>query len=219
MDSRFGPIWNTDAGDGRWRFILRNHLPPLAGARVLDLGANNGFNAIQMLRSGAHEVIAIERDERAIRQGGFVKDLSSGRMIVGTCSRTCTTVWSGSPEMDLGSFNIATALCSLYYLEDAAIADVVRHVSTIADTMVLQCNTDRGVHRSDPRTFEKASIEYALEVLRRNGFPSTQVVAPGGYPRPLVIGCVGDRGAPPLRSMVDRRSTSRPTPEARVTHT
>ena len=128
--------------------------------------------------------------------------------------------------MDLGSFNIATALCSLYYLEDAAIADVVRHVSTIADTMVLQCNTDRGVHRSDPRTFEKASIEYALEVLRRKGFPSTQVVAPGGYPRPLVIGCVGDRGAPPLRSMrgssinqqADARSSGDPHMTTRLDH-
>jgi serine/threonine protein kinase len=200
---RFGPIWNTEVGDGRWRFILRDHLPPLTGARVLDLGANNGFNAIQMLRAGAREVVGVERDERAIAQGRFVKDLFEWADAALYPLIYVHDDVARLTEVDLGTFDFVTALCSLYYLDGEAIAAVIRHVSRIADTLVLQCNTDRGVHRSDTQTFEKASIEFAVEALQRNGFPATQVVAPRGYPRPLVIGRVGSR-------------VSRPTGEARV---
>jgi hypothetical protein len=83
---------------------------------------------------------------------------------------------------------MVTALCSIYYLDDDEIEVVIRHVSSITDTMVLQCNTDRGIRRSDPRTFEKATVQYALDALQRNGFPRTTIIAPPGYSRPLVIG-------------------------------
>jgi serine/threonine protein kinase len=185
---RFGPIWNTEVGDGRWRSILRDHLPPLAGARVLDLGANNGFNAIQMLRSGAREVVAVERDGRAIAQGSFVKDLFEWADDRAYPLSFLHDSMQRIPELDLGTFDVSTALCSLYYLDDDEITSLIRHVSTIAETMVLQCNTDRRIPRSDPRTFEKASLKYALEALERNGFAATHVVAPPHYPRPLVVG-------------------------------
>lgn len=185
---RFGRIWSTDAGHGRWRYILRDNLPPLAGARILDLGANNGFNAIQMMRAGAREVVAVERDRHAIAEGCFVKELfewADNRFYPLTylCERM-----ERLPRLAIGTFDLVTALCSIYYLDDHEIGTLVRHVSTISDTVVLQCNTDRHLHRSDPRTFQKASVEYATAALRRNGFPHTRLVAPRGYSRPLLIG-------------------------------
>jgi hypothetical protein len=95
---------------------------------------------------------------------------------------------TAAPTFELGTFDFVTALCSIYYLEDDDIASVIRYVSSISDTFVLQCNLDRRIARSDPRTFEKASLEYAEKVLAANGFPSLTTIAPPGYSRPLVIG-------------------------------
>jgi serine/threonine protein kinase len=185
---RFGKIWRTDVGYGRWRYILRDNLPSLAGARVLDLGANNGFNAIQMMRLGAREVIAVENNDEAIAQGGLVKELFEWADNRSYPLSYVRDSMARLPHLDLGTFDLVTALCSIYYLDDEEIALVVGHVSTIADTLVLQCNTNRRIHRFDPRTYERASVEYALDALQRNGFPVTRIVAPIGYSRPLVIG-------------------------------
>jgi SAM-dependent methyltransferase len=184
----FGDIWRTDAGYGRWRYILRDSLPSVAGARVLDLGANNGFNAIQMMRVGAREVVAVERDDRAIAQARAVKELfewADGRSYPLTYVREDIATL---PRIDLGSFDLVTALCAIYYLSDEDIPRLVRHISTVTDMFVLQCNTDPSVHRSDQHTFAKASVAYAVAALQQNGFSSIRVVAPRGYSRPLVIG-------------------------------
>jgi hypothetical protein len=175
-------------GYGRWRYILGESLPPLTDARVLDLGANNGFNGIQMMRLGAREVLAVEIDDGAIAEGALVKELFEWADNRFYDLRYVRESMARLPQLDLGRFDLVTALCSIYYLDDHEIDTVVRHVSTIADTLVLQCNTDRGIDRSDARTYEKASAGYALCALQRNGFPHTRVVAPRGYSRPLVIG-------------------------------
>ena len=185
---RFGGIWSTDVGYGRWRYILRDNLPILRGARVLDLGANNGFNAIQMMRSGAGEVVAVENDGGAVAQGQLVRELFEWADNRPYPLRYVCDSMAELAQLDLGTFDLVTALCSIYYLDDSEINAVVDHVSTIADTLVLQCNTDRRIRRSDVRTYEKASVEYATGVLHRNGFLFTQVTAPRGYSRPLVIG-------------------------------
>jgi tRNA A-37 threonylcarbamoyl transferase component Bud32/SAM-dependent methyltransferase len=188
---RFGPVWSINAGYGRWRYILHDHLPPLPGARVLDLGANNGFNALQMMRAGAREVVAVEHDPAAVAQGRFVAALFEW-----ADNRAYPLTYVGEsmerlPQLALGRFDVVTALCSIYYLDDQEIRTLIRHISSISDVLVLQCNTDRRLHRSDPRTFEKASVEYATAALRCNGFPSIRLVAPRGYSRPMLIGTRG----------------------------
>jgi SAM-dependent methyltransferase len=185
---RFGRIWSTDVGYGRWRYILRDNLPILRGARVLDLGANNGFNAIQMMRSGAEEVVAVENDDIAVAQGELVRELFEWADNRPYPLRYVCNSMAELAQLDLGTFELVTALCSIYYLDDSEINAVVDHVRTISDTLVLQCNTDRRIRRSDVRTYEKASVEYATGVLHRNGFPFIQVTAPRGYSRPLVSG-------------------------------
>ena len=185
---RFGAVWNTDVGDARWRYLLGRNLPRMAGARILDLGANNGFNAIQMLRAGAREVVAIEVGTEAIEQGRQVS-----RLFEWADNRTYNLRWIHAsmvavPTLELGAFDFVTALCSIYYINNDDITAVIRYSSSITDTFVLQCNLDRRIARSDPRTFEKASLDYAQQVLAENGFPMLTTIAPPGYSRPLVIG-------------------------------
>jgi len=184
----FGNTWNTDVGYGRWHYILKHNLPVLSGKRILDLGCNNAFNSIQMLRSGAREVIGIELNSEVISQGNFVKagfEWADNRQYR---FKYLQANMKELPRMNLGNFDIVLALCSIYYLDDYSMANLVKYISTITNTFVLQCNTATNIDRSNQHTYEKASVEYILNVLRSNGFPVTQAVAPYKYSRPLVIG-------------------------------
>ena len=185
---RFGSIRDIGVSYGRWHYILKNHLPSLQGKSILDLGTNNGYIALEMLRCGAREVCAIELKEDAIAQGHFVKELVEWTDNAEYNLRYVRDDMKNVPRLHLGRFDLVTALCSLYYLDDETIVKVVRHLSTITDTFIIQCNVDRTILRSDPRIFEKASVEYGDTVLRGNGFPITKIIAPPGYARPLVIG-------------------------------
>ncbi|HUW18219.1 MAG TPA: DUF1698 domain-containing protein [Sedimentisphaerales bacterium] len=185
---RMGSIWSVDAGYGRWHYILKHNLPELSGKRILDLGANNAYNGIQLLRSGASEVIGFELDGKYIAQGNFVQavfEWSDNRQYN---FKYIQADMRRVQAMILGEFDIVMALCSIYYLDDDSIARLVRHISTITDFFVLQCNTEMNIGRSDPHVYDKASVEYNLAVVKRNGFPITRVIAPFGYSRPLVIG-------------------------------
>lgn len=183
----WGAIWNPDLGALRWRHILAKHMPIPDGGRVLDLGANNGFNAVQMLRAGAKDVAGVEIDPAAIEQGLLVKRIFE---------------WADNTEyrlsyiqgshgdigaMTLGRFDLVTALCTLYYLSAAAMAKTVSEVAKLTDTLVVQCNNDRSIGRSDEETYTKASLPFNVELLRNNGFPNITVIERRGSGRPLVI--------------------------------
>jgi hypothetical protein len=184
---RIGPIWKVDRGYGRWRYILKNNLPPLGGKRVLDLGANNAFNSIQMLRHGAAEAIGMELDGEFIAQGNLLQAVFEWADNARYNFHYVHADMAQLPDMDLGRFDLVLALCCLYYLDDEAIARLIQHVSTITGTFVVQCSRTKTADGGDPHIQTKASVAYNLEALRSNGFPDVSVIAPRGYSRPLLI--------------------------------
>jgi len=183
----WGAIWNPDLGIMRWRHILAKNLPVPKGGRILDLGANNGFNALQMLRAGASEVIGVEIDPAAIEQGLFVKrvfewaDNAEYRFSYIRGSHTDVGA------MDLGRFDLITAFCTLYYLSAAMMKKTVCDLAKLTDTLVLQCNNDLSIERRHPETYTKASLPFTVGLLRSNGFPNITVIERPGSNRPLVI--------------------------------
>ena len=188
-DIRWGKIWNTDLGIGRWNFIMKEHLPIPVGGSVLDLGSNNGFNPLQMLRAGAASAVGIEIDPQAIDQAQFLKSAFEW-LDNRSYDFRCIHGSQGDLQFfDLPRFDMVTAFCSLYYLPEAQIRELVRYIRTRTDVLVLQCNTDRLIDRGgSEETFRKASLEFAVEMLDQAGFSNLQVIAPAGYSRPLVIG-------------------------------
>jgi hypothetical protein len=187
-DIRWGKIWNTDLGSGRWNFIMNEHLPIPVGGTVLDLGTNNGFNPLQMLRSGAASAVGIEISEKEIEQAMFLKsayEWLDNRLYDFRCIHGSQ---GDLPKFDLPAFDVVTALCSLYYLPESNICELVRYIRTRTGVLVMQCNTDRLIDRGRERTGRKASVEFAVEVMDQAGFAYRQIVAPPGYSRPLVIG-------------------------------
>jgi len=92
------------------------------------------------------------------------------------------------PQLDLGRFDMVMALCSIYYLDEISIMNLVSHINKITDTLILQCNVAKDIGRSDPHTYVKAEPNYALNILLQNGFINNKVISPHNYTRPLIIG-------------------------------
>ena len=184
---RMGDLWDIQVGYGRWHYILKSNLPSLSGKRFLDLGANNAFYSIQMLRSGAREAIGIEINKACIEQGKFIKKGFEWADKKTYNFKYIHANMKDIMEMDIGKFDMVMALCCIYYLDDEVIAKLVQHISTITDVFVVQCNTDMAIGRSDPHTYVKSSVEYNRQILTKNGFPFCQVIAPYKYSRPLLI--------------------------------
>ena len=182
-----GPIWKNDSGFGRWHYILKPNLPQLREKRVLDLGANNGCNALEMLRHGAGEVVGVELDHTKIEQGRFLKEAFECMDNQSYRFNYIRGNMADLPQMDLGSFDVVTAFCSIYYLSDPGIGELIRYIRSITNTMVVQCNHARNINRKDEHTYTKASIPYSLKVLKENGFSKTKVFSPKGYVRPLIV--------------------------------
>lgn len=184
---RVGSLLNIQTGHGRWEYLLHRHLPPVEGARVLDLGSNNASMSLQLLAAGAKEVVAVEGMEPFIEQGRFLHQALEWRDARRYDLRYIHADMAEVPDLDLGTFDMVQALCSLYYLSPEDMARVTRHVAAVSPVFVLQCNTEEGIGRPEDE-YEKASVAYAQRLLEENGFPHTTVVAPRRYSRPLVIG-------------------------------
>ena len=131
-------------------------------------------------------MVGLEFDEALIKQARLVKE---GLEWTDSATYNLNIISSrieGFPDLELGRFDLVTALCRLYEMDDQSIDRVIRHVSTLTDCFVIQCNLD--LEDQSPEIRLKASVDYSLEGLKRNGFSSVKVVAPLGYQRPLLIG-------------------------------
>ncbi|MGA8041095.1 MAG: class I SAM-dependent methyltransferase, partial [Acidimicrobiia bacterium] len=185
---RTGPIWNLGVGWGRWEYLLRSALPPVSGMRVLDIGSNNGHNALQMLRAGAKEVVGLERSEHRIQQGRFLKEAFEWSDNTSYAYQSIRSDMRELPHLALGAFDMVTAFCSLYYLSENEMVDLIRHLSEMTPILVLQCNEQTDIGRKDPDTYRRASLPFTRSILEENGFRDLRTVAPRDYRRPLVIG-------------------------------
>jgi len=184
---RIGNIADTNVGYGRWNYILKNNIPDLKGKRILELGANNFFNGLQMLRYGASEVIGVEVDCKQIAIGEFVKEIYEWVDNKKYNFKCINANMKDIPKMNLNKFDIVTAFCSIYYLDDESIKNLVRYISSMSNVFIAQCNREKNIKRSNPRTYVKASINYNLKIIRESGFSNIKIVSPYLYSRPLII--------------------------------
>ena len=184
---KIGDIWDINVGHGRWNFILKKSLPKLLGKRILSLGANNGYNEMQMIRHGASEVICIERDVEYIEQGNFLKEAFEWADNKIYYFKYINDDMQNIPTQNLGSFDMVTAFCSLYYLDDNTITNLVSFINTITDVLIIQCNVRKDIGRDDLDQYKRASLEYNINVVKSNGFTEIEVISPFGYSRPLII--------------------------------
>jgi len=184
---RIGPLWDRTTGFGRWHFILKRTLRLSNGARVLSLGSNNASIELHLLREGAEEVIAYEQDENYAAQGRFLADACEWADNRDYRLQYVLADMQEGVQAD-GKFDCALALCSLYYLPAEEMHRVACAVAKLSPRFLLQCNVRQEIGREDPDQYRRASVEFAVELLRKAGFSSISVTAPKGYSRPLVQG-------------------------------
>lgn len=183
-----GGFWSTDSGTGRWDYLNGKIIAPLVrGKRVLDLGSNNGLNPLLMLRDGAKEVVGIEMSPVFSEAARLVKRLFEWRYM----QRFNFKLHEGDMRMilsvDWGEFDVVTAFCSLYYLNEEDMAAVVQHVSNLSPTMILQANIGTRRNAEDNKA-DKSSTKYLEKLLIDSGYPDVKIFAPKGFTRPLLIG-------------------------------
>jgi len=176
-----GQFASTDSGTGRWDFFNRRIVAPLvADRRVLDLGSNNGSMPLMMLRAGAREVVAVEftpaiaEFARANAEILAWRDMRSYRIDVLTGDMRLFL------SEDLGTFDVVTAFCSLYYLPEEVMSRIVAKAASMGATLVLQAN--------DAIFNLPAQTTQLRELMAANGYPDVEVHAPPGFARPLLVG-------------------------------
>lgn len=190
------PARSRHMGVSKWEFIIRRNLPDLQGKRVLDLGCNNGLMAIHMARQGAREVVGIDSMNywpRWKEQADFVKSALEWRCQTTYNTRYLELEMKDLPDHELGRFDIVTAFNSFYYLEASEMERVTRHLSTVADVFLVQCNT-----ADHPSLHPRPTPKFVEAILRKCGFPTTHMdwpwdrprrgLIPRRYWRPVVVG-------------------------------
>ncbi len=190
------PEDSRHAGIGKFEFIVRRNLPDLQGKRVLDLGCNVGVVAIHMARSGAAEVVGIDSDATwpgFLQQAHFVKEALEWRCRTSYNVRYLDMNLADLPNVELGRFDVVTALNSFYYLDEGNMARVTRHLSGLTSYFTVQCNT-----RDHGRLGVRPTPSFVRRLLLKNGFEQVSVdhpwdsprrgIFPWRYHRPVVVG-------------------------------
>jgi SAM-dependent methyltransferase len=177
-----GQIASTDSGTGRWEYCNEPVVAPIvAGKRVLDLGCNNASLSLMMLRAGAREVVGVEMSPEIAEFARL-----NARILAWRDMRPYElTVLTGDMRRflweDLGPFDVITAFCSLYYLPERDMEAVIRKAARLGATLILQANEAIGNNRPGRmRDLQRLMVE--------NGYPATQVYAPAGFSRPMLVG-------------------------------
>lgn len=181
-------FWSIESGTGRWDYLNRRVLAPLLpGARVLDLGSHNGLMPLLMLRDGARSVVAVERDSELVEHARRLHRLFEWRAMRPLDLELRNSDMLSAIRAAEGPFDLVTAFCSLYYLSQVEMAEVVRHAARLAPTIVLQAKTDTRSGAAEGKA-EKSSLECLSSLLGPAGFSEVEVHAPAGYARPILIG-------------------------------
>lgn len=182
-------IDSIHSGLGKWKYIIERNLPDLQGKRTMDIGCNNGMFCIQMARMGAAEVFGIDSDETWSNwreQAQFVKEALEWR-----CNTMYPVMYIESdmkaiPQLNLGHFDVVTALCCLYYLEEEDLLALLTHLKENCDFLLIQCNARRQDH--PPEVHRRASLNFMGEALKKVGFSYIDYDKPLFYERPVVVG-------------------------------
>jgi SAM-dependent methyltransferase len=176
-----GQIASTDSGTGRWDFLNADVVAPLVhGRRVLDLGSNNGALPLMMARAGATSVRGIEGSPEIAEFARLNAQILAWRDIRDYDLQILTGDMRMFLTGSLGTFDVVTAFCSLYYLPEADMAAIVEKAAEMGAVLILQAN--------DAIDNLPAKRTDLARIMGANGYPSLTIYAPPGFTRPLLVG-------------------------------
>jgi hypothetical protein len=177
-----GRFWSTGSGTGRWETFNRHHMPDVTGMRILGLGANNASMLMPLLRLGAREVVAFELDPERARRALLVQHLFEWRDARSYALDMRVADMRDVIDLDIGRFDLVTALCSLYYVPADDLTRLLARLTELAPAIVAQANRNRAGARHAGK-----SVGYLRDALSRAGWVDVRVVGEGTFPRPLLF--------------------------------
>ena len=160
----------------------------LAGKRVLDIGAYDGFFSFAAERAGAAQVVALDTLawQRGPRSGRACFDLAHRALNSKVETRECDVM--NLDRAELGGFDLVLCLGVLYHLRDPLTA-LERTASIADDLLIIETHTDSSRAMSPSMTFYKSNQlagddsnwwgpnEAALEAFLRDvGFREIRIV-------------------------------------------
>lgn len=124
----------------------------LANLRVLDMGCNAGFWAIQCALAGAAEVVGFDARSHAIEQANLLRDIAGLDQLRFEVLR----LDEASPQRLGGTFDVVLNLGLLYHLPDPL--DVLQRTFALAGRfVVLDTDVDPDRHARIALKWEEAS--------------------------------------------------------------
>ena len=176
-----GQVASTDSGTGRWDFFNGQIVGPIvSGRRVLDLGSNNGSMPLMMLRAGAREVVAIEFTPAIADFARLNARILAWRDMRSYDIQVLTGDMRLFLTQDLGTFDVVTAFCSLYYLPEDDMARIIHKAASMNAVLILQAN--EAIDNLPAKTLDLHRL------MRDNGYSEISVHTPAGFARPLLVG-------------------------------
>jgi SAM-dependent methyltransferase len=177
-----GRFATTDSGTGRWDVFNRDVVAPLVrGRRVLDLGSNNCSMPLMMLRAGAAEVVAVERSPRLAEAARVNARVFEWRDLRPYDLHVHVGDMRDVLRRDLGRFDVVTAFCSLYYLDEPDMGAVISHVARMGATLILQSN-------EAAESIPASRAARLKELMEQNGYPDVRLHTFGEFARPILVG-------------------------------
>jgi SAM-dependent methyltransferase/tRNA A-37 threonylcarbamoyl transferase component Bud32 len=186
---QIGDMTDPERGEARWHWLL-NQQTEWTGKRVLDLGANNSVYAVRMLQAGAAEVHCVEMNPNMYRQAQLVRSVTEqleGRPLPICLHASDMKSFLLENDFPDGYFDVAMALCSIYYQSEDDIRACMAVIRRIAKECWLQANIVTHME-SDEGLGDRSSVEFLRKQMEEAGFTDVTVIAPRGYRRPLLIG-------------------------------
>ena len=176
-----GQIASTDSGTGRWDFFNSRIVTPIvAGKRVLDLGSNNGSLPLMMARAGARQVVAVEFTPQIAEFARLNARILAWRDMRPYEIDVLTGDMRIFLTQDLGTFDVVTAFCSLYYLPEEDMARIIHKAASMHAVLILQAN--EAIDNLPAKTLDLHRL------MRENGYGEIDVHTPAGFARPLLVG-------------------------------
>ena len=152
----------------------------MAGKRVLDLGCNNGSMPLMMVRAGALAVMAVEFTPAIADLARLNARIAAWRDMRSYDIEILTGDMRLFIERDLGTFDVVTAFCSLYYLPEADMARTISKAASMNAVLILQAI--EAVDNLPAKTLDLHRL------MRDNGYTEIAVHTPAGMARPLLVG-------------------------------
>jgi len=183
-----GGIYGPHTGIARWLVFNRKYVPDLCGKTILDLGSNHALYPLMMLRDKkAKKVIAFEISKKRVKQAIILKEIfewiDNKKYNLKIYNRNMLDI----VNIDLEKIDIVTTFCSLYYLDESEMNNLVNYFSKISSTLIVQGNIFNSGGELEDRK-RKSMPEFLIPLLVKNGFTDVKCYNKKFFSRPIIIG-------------------------------